>query len=78
MQDASLRIEWWDIDEIRYDVKGHLTTVGYVSWHDNVADADASLVKVMKDAGGMSRSDRRETVQVTRASCDSHSNAQTS
>ncbi|RVX67712.1 hypothetical protein B0A52_07835 [Exophiala mesophila] len=36
-----------------YDVAGHLTTVGYVSWHDNVASTDASLVKVMKDAGAV-------------------------
>lgn len=40
-------------DRSRYDMEGHLTTVGYVSWHDNVASTDASLVKAMKDAGGM-------------------------
>lgn len=36
----------------RYDLQGHLTTVGYVSWYENKAETDASLVKVMKDAGG--------------------------
>jgi len=43
-----------DSTRARYDLKGHLTTVGYVSWHDNRAQTDASLVKVMKDAGGRS------------------------
>lgn len=33
-------------------MEGERTTLGLVAWYDTIANADASLVKVMKDAGG--------------------------
>ena len=31
---------------------GKRTSFGYVSWYDNISKQDASVVKVMKHAGG--------------------------
>ena len=36
----------------RHDLIGKRTTFGYVSWYSNISKQDASVVKVMKDAGG--------------------------
>lgn len=43
----------------RYDVQGRLTTVGFVYFHDRRATSDASLVKVMQDAGGKGQRSRK-------------------
>lgn len=36
----------------RHDLRGKRTSFGYVSWYDNIAQQDASGVKIMKHSGG--------------------------
>ena len=32
---------------------GKRTTMGLVAWHDQVASEDSSMVKILRDAGGI-------------------------
>ncbi|OQV08962.1 hypothetical protein CLAIMM_13157 [Cladophialophora immunda] len=36
-----------------YDVKGHRTTMGFISWFDVVAEKDAVLVRMLREAGAV-------------------------
>jgi len=36
-----------------YDVKGHRSTMGFVSWYDVIAEKDSSLVRVLREAGAV-------------------------
>lgn len=36
-----------------YDLKGHRVTMGFVGWFDVIAEKDAALVKVLREAGAV-------------------------
>ena len=36
-----------------YDLKGHRSTMGFVSWFDIIAEKDSSLVRVLREAGAV-------------------------
>ena len=36
-----------------YDLKGHRSTMGFISWFDVIAEKDSSLVRVLRDAGAV-------------------------
>ena len=36
-----------------YDVKGHRSTMGFVSWFDVIAENDSTLVRVLREAGAV-------------------------
>jgi Amidase len=36
-----------------YDMKGKRTTMAFIAWYDRIPSEDSSMVKILRDAGGM-------------------------